>query len=62
MVADRAMIKHVPFNPAIGGAMGIPTQLSLICEKLEGNGWILLRVVPWGNFESIAIFTKGETE
>lgn len=53
-------LKHVSFNPnQIGGLFGC-TPLSYLCEFWEAEGWMLSHVIPHHQYESVAVFVRGE--
>lgn len=49
-------VKHVAFNPTnfIYGY----SPLESVCRRLEEEGWVLYKVVPNHQYESVAVFVK----
>lgn len=50
------VIKHVVFNPTSFSYNYSP--LGVICKTMEEEGWVLYKIIPHHQYESVAIFIK----
>lgn len=53
---ENSNVRHVAFNPT--NFMYGYSPLGAICSNLEEEGWVLYKVVPNHQYESIAVFVK----
>lgn len=47
-------IKHIVFNPSY-------IELQKICETYETAGWQLVRILPYSQYATVAVFQREST-
>lgn len=51
-------VRHVAFNPTTSFMSYGYSPLESVCRRLEEEGWVLYKVVPNHQYESVAVFIK----